>query len=259
MTVYVLAVANPAGALYATAGHHVDGKKALKKHCHMVRHNGHPRCRSVELVRYEDYLVWTAEPLRMRYAFCIDGKLVAPAQKIKLRKIRNVSTAIVRCETRFTDTIRSASSCAPVLEKIYVVSFVDNLFLSIFNDYVSSNFSAANSKAIYSCYIGFDNMMIKKKNFLPLHMTLVMNKPVLKRQCSRILDGSSLYISTEEDIILMIQAADEFMNNEHKLALCRLSAFYYHARALLMDYTFVTWSRVKRTSQHSCFSQTKIQ
>lgn len=51
-----------------------------------------------------------AGPQRMRYDFRVDGKAVLPAQTIKLRKIANISTVIMRREAPFTRTIQSLLS-----------------------------------------------------------------------------------------------------------------------------------------------------
>lgn len=47
------------------------------------------------------------------------------------------------------------------------------------------------------------------------------------------LDDEGLHISTEEDILLMIQAADAFVNDDLKPAPFHASTFYCHRKAIL--------------------------
>lgn len=94
--VYFSAALGLAVVTYATAVHHVDGKKVLKEDCRMVMLDGHHRRLLMKTVKDEDHLMWTAGPLLMQCAFYLDRKLITPAQAINLSKIVNISTAIVR-------------------------------------------------------------------------------------------------------------------------------------------------------------------
>lgn len=113
MTVNFSSVVNLAGATCTTAVHHIHGERVLKEHYFKVMLDGLHQCRSVELVRGEHHMAWAAKLFFMQYAFCIDGKPINPAQEIKLSKIVNISTAIVRCETSFTDTMQSVLNYVP--------------------------------------------------------------------------------------------------------------------------------------------------
>lgn len=107
ITVYFLAVGSSADATYATAVLHFDDEKVLKDDFRMVMLNDLHRCGSVELVRDEKHRAWATGPLCMRFVFLIDVMGITPALEIKLGKIVNSSTAIVRAETSFTDAIQN--------------------------------------------------------------------------------------------------------------------------------------------------------
>lgn len=47
------------------------------------------------------------------------------------------------------------------------------------------------------------------------------------------LDDSIFHISSEEDILLVIQAAAIFVNKEHNLSIFHLESFHWYTRALL--------------------------
>lgn len=46
---------------------------------------------SVEMLKDEDGVGWTADPLRMHYAFRLDEKTISSVQAIKLSKIADIS------------------------------------------------------------------------------------------------------------------------------------------------------------------------
>lgn len=48
-------------------------------------------------------------------------------------------------------------------------------------------------------------------------------------------DDASLYISSEDEIILMIQAAEAFVNNDHKPAIFHANFFHRPTKPLLED------------------------
>lgn len=94
VTIYFSAALTPAGLSHAVAVHPVDCDKVLKEDCHMVMLSGRHWRHLVRMVSDVDHLAWAAEPLRMRYAFRIDGKSITPAQAIKQTTIGNSSTTI---------------------------------------------------------------------------------------------------------------------------------------------------------------------
>lgn len=86
---------------------------------------------------------------------------------------------------------------------------------------MSSTFLAANSRAtnIHSITVG--KMMIKDKFMLPLIQKLSKDALAAKTLGTMHLDDQKLYSFSENDILLMIQGADAFVENDHKRA-----AFY---------------------------------
>lgn len=94
---------------------------------------------------------WAAELLHMRYAFHTDGKHIILGRTIEQSKVANISTAIIRRETSFTDTIQSRFNYVRVFEEKHPVSFVNARVVEIVEDKMSSNFLNANSKATYAC------------------------------------------------------------------------------------------------------------
>lgn len=146
MTVYFPEAENMADARYATEVHHVDDKKVFEDDCRIIMLYGRHRKFSIVLIRDEDQLEWAAEPLSMRYTFRIDGNSINRAASIKLKKIADISTAILRHETGLTDTINSVLSYAQAFEDDDEVSFVNARVPDIFEDKILSNFLYANSK-----------------------------------------------------------------------------------------------------------------
>lgn len=61
------------------------------------------RCRPVEMLQKIDEREQALAALCMRYALDFDSKVISLGQTVKLSKIANISTAIVRCNTTFTD------------------------------------------------------------------------------------------------------------------------------------------------------------
>lgn len=108
MSVYISAPANGTEATYDIVVHHDNGRKELKDDCPMVMVDSRHRRSSVKHVRNADHLEWSAEPFPMAYLLCIDWRSIAPPQAVKLSKIKNLSTAIIRRATSFIDTIQSA-------------------------------------------------------------------------------------------------------------------------------------------------------
>lgn len=145
------AAASPARNTYGTAVQHNDGKIVVKNDCHVVRYGSRHRRRSMELVIDENHLAWSAEPLRIQYAFHLDGKPIHLLKRIKLCNIEIISAAIVRRETRFTYTIQSVLNYARAFEEDYAVSLVKARLLDIVDVMMLFNFLATKFKATYVC------------------------------------------------------------------------------------------------------------
>lgn len=88
----------------------------------------------------------------MHHAFRIDEKAMSSGEAMKLRKLTTLSTAIVRQEATFTETMQRPLSYARTFEEVYVSHFVFVCIMDIFNDIMSSNFLAANCRATYVRY-----------------------------------------------------------------------------------------------------------
>lgn len=78
----------------------------------------------------------------------------SPAQAVKLRKIANISPAIVQRVSIFTGKIYTPLSYAQALEEYYSVRLVDVHVSDIVENLIFSNCYAVNSKAKLICYNG---------------------------------------------------------------------------------------------------------
>lgn len=76
----------------------------------MVMLDGCYRSYYVEKLKENDDKKWAAKPRHMRYAFQIDAMSNSPAQEIKRSKVAFTSTAIMRSEATFTDTMQGLMS-----------------------------------------------------------------------------------------------------------------------------------------------------
>lgn len=80
---------------------------------------------------------WVADPLRMRYAFWVDGKAILKTQAIKLSKIGNIFTAIVRNETGFRNAIQGVVNYARAFGAKIGLRSIDLLMMNNVNDKMS--------------------------------------------------------------------------------------------------------------------------
>lgn len=133
----------------------------------------------------------------MRYVLCYDCKTSIPAQAMKLRKITNISTAIMCRKISFTNAIQSVLNYARSFEEYYAASFVDARVLDIIDNMMPSNFLDVNSEAIYVRYICVAKMMIENKRVLLLLVSHDRDAPRVKTLRIIHLDDPGLYISTE--------------------------------------------------------------
>lgn len=76
-------------------------------------------------------------------------------------------------------------------------------------------------------------MMKKQKGVLPQLKDLREDAPAAKVVCISHLDNRTPYISSEKDILLIVEATDAFVKNEHTSAVFNRTFFYRHVRALL--------------------------
>lgn len=75
--------------------------------------------------------------------------------------------------------------------------------------------------------------MIKQKDVLLLLLNQGRDMPAAKTLSITHHDGPSLYVPSQKDIILKIQAADAFVENYQVLVPFHANAFYRYATVLL--------------------------
>lgn len=168
MTMYFRSTINTESATYPTAAHTVDDIKLLRDSYWMVMLDGHHRCHSIEMLQKKDGVECFAEPLHMHYGFRVGGKATSPAEGVNLRKITNLSTAIVQREPMFPDTMQSLLSYVQAFEENYGVHFLHMRISDIMENIIYSNFLPTKSRATSKRYIGVDKMMRKNRGVLPL-------------------------------------------------------------------------------------------
>lgn len=102
MAAYILSAVDPEVASYAGAVHNIQGRKLLKDGYRMVMIDGRYLHCSVNMLRVEDGVGCTTDPLRIHFEFLFDGKATSPAQSLIARKIANISTTFGPREETFT-------------------------------------------------------------------------------------------------------------------------------------------------------------
>lgn len=206
---------------------------------------------------------WAVEPLCLRYAFCVIRKPIFPALAIKLRKIANTSTAIVRRKSTLTVTMQSVLSYTRELEEDFAVRFFYVRIKNILEGMMPSNIFSENSRLTHLRYITVSQMMIKYKGVLRLLLELAMDYPASTTLGISYLDDSGLFISFEDDILGMIEAADTFVKNDHKPALSTQNRFLHTSKVSLTSFKFAAWIKTKKIFQalrcflKKCFSKQK--
>lgn len=103
--------------------------------------------------------------------------------------------------------------------------FVDVCMMVIVEYMTASNSLAANSKAIYMCYNRVWKMMVNLEGILSLPKHLGREVPAVKPLRSDVqaakplrithLDYSTLPISSERDILLLVQATDALVEKNY--------------------------------------------
>lgn len=115
-----------------------------------------------------------------------------------------------------TDTIQSLLRYVPALDGRYGVRFANMRIMDIVQDMISSKFFVENSGAPHIRKTRVRKTMIKFLKVLLLFVNLNKDPPVAKNFGITHLDYPTLYISSEKDILFMIQIADAFVTNFHK-------------------------------------------
>lgn len=106
-----------------------------------------------------------------------------------------------------------------------------------------------NSRATYIGYDTVEKKPDKHQNVLP-HLVKLLNDDQAAQTLGIIhIRNKSLYISSEEDVLLISQTGREFVNNNHSSSFLPPNAFYRLSRLVLMNFTQANWSKIKRGSR----------
>lgn len=130
------------------------------------RHQSH----SVKIVRNAHYMGWATDPLRMRYAFWLNGKKTTPAQVIKRNKNLNNSTTIALLKTKLKNIMHSLLRKTRVFLKRHCMRFICGPIMSIVDDMWSLSFLAINYGVTCIHIAKAGKIMIKYSWFLSLHL-----------------------------------------------------------------------------------------
>lgn len=126
-------------------------------------------------------------------------------------------------------------SYRPALEEGYAVRSVKVRIMEIVRVTMLSYFMDANTRATYVRYIRVEKVMIKHEGVLSLSMTLSKEDRKAKSLGITHLEDTSLYISPVKLVLLMIQAANRFVKNDHKPGVFYKNYFYRHTIALFNE------------------------
>lgn len=215
MNVFVLSAVDRVGATIPTAVQTADYKKLHREGYYMEMLDGRHHRHYVKILRIEEEIDWGSALVRMRYAFCVDGKAFSSAQKIKLRNIANNFTAIGRRKAMLTDKIKSHLSYTRTSVEYCGVWFADVRILDIVEDMMFSKILATASRATYIRYFKVWKMQVESQGALPLLQKLYKDVLAAKTFATTNLDDPSLYVFYEEDIHHLIQAVDAIVKNNH--------------------------------------------
>lgn len=130
--------------------------------------------------------------------------------------------------------MESLLNYALAFEEGYVVPFVDVQIVDIIEDMTLSNFLVATSRAAYARHVSLAKLIIRQPTVVPLLQRLSRDRSTSKTLGITRLGDPALYISNRKDVVLIINAADGFVNNDSKPALFHASSFYSHAPSLLL-------------------------
>lgn len=169
----------------------------------------------------------------MRCASCVNTKCTTLAQEIKLSKIENFSTAIVRRAISFIDSIQTRLIYARVFREDQVVSSFNSRVLEKVNRILSCTFLAANCKATYARFIYVARMMTKNEDIFSALLNLAMCGSVVNTLEITHLDDPGRYTITKENIFFMIQTDDAFVNKYHTTDPFHADTFYRYTKTLL--------------------------
>lgn len=121
----------------------------------------------------------TANPLRVRYSFQLDDKVILPAQETKLSKTANMFTAIMRQKVTFTGTMQTLLNHARTFENDYAVGSVEVRTMEMLEEMMFSNFLRASSRTTNARFIRGAKVMIKSKVVHSLPVKLIRESPAV--------------------------------------------------------------------------------
>lgn len=159
-------------------------------------HNQH---RSVEILRDKDDEEGAPEPLRIRYMFRAGGKSISIAQDIKLSKVCNICTALVRRRSTFWNAMQSQLSYKQALEIGRGVRFIDVRIIDIVKDMIFSNLLTNHSWTAYVRYITVSIMIMKHQDLLARLVKLRRKALSARTLGITELDDISLYTTSKMD------------------------------------------------------------
>lgn len=194
--------------------------------------DGRYQCRYVTMLREKDGIEWATKPLRMWYAFRVEGKRISQALANKLSKIFNISAVIERLEATHKDSMEILLIYARSFDEDYGVRFVDAGIKEIMEAMISSKALDGYSRAMHVRNIRFSKIIIKYEAVVLLLGKL--GKVALGANTLGIthFHDLRLYISSEVDKLLIVQDAHAFVKNDHKPAFFHANLFYRHTKAL---------------------------
>lgn len=141
-----------------------------------------------------------------------------------------IYSAIGRRKATFSNTIQNRLNYTQEFPKDHAKRLVDVCITDIANKMISSNVLAADSIATYVRYIRVGRMMIERKYGLSLLTDLGKETPAANALGTTHPDNSSPYILYEDEVLLMNQAANVFVRNDHKLSTFHEIDFNAHTR-----------------------------
>lgn len=120
------------------------------------------------------------------------------------------STAVVQGEVFFKGMSQRLLNYSQKFEEDYSMYVVDNLGKDIVDKMMSSKVLAASFRATYVCYIRVGKIIISDDRVI--HLLVTLSTDVQAKQALNVthLVNSVLYIYTEKNIILRIQAGNPF-------------------------------------------------
>lgn len=133
------------------------------------------------------------------------------------------------------DVMKALTNYAGALSLQYKVCHVDAPIKDIIDTTMSPGFLPTPSCATYIRYVRFTKFLLKKKYLLPLLRGLC-EEPVPGKDFEILhFDRHVLYGSVEEDLMLLVEAADFFITNPVKVSPFQAAPFYKAAKLFLTN------------------------